>query len=110
MDAVQLATLIGVAGLALEKLFMRCNLYAGVKKLHCGGSWCSFDVDRITPPLSTTASGAMTPTPSDPPRQQPLPRRSCSEGESDSQLSRRLSLNDLVLLARERERVAEHAP
>ena len=107
MDAVQLATLIGVAGLALEKIFMRCNLYAGVKKLHCGGSWCSFDVDRVTPPLSATASGAMTPISEQPPRQQPLPRRSYSEGDSDSQLSRRLSLNDLVLLAaRERERIA----
>ena len=103
MEALQLATLIGVAGLAIEKLFMRCNLYDGVKKLHCGASWCSFDVDRVTPPLSTTVSGTLTPTLSEPPHQQPLPKRSYSEGASDSQLSRRLSLNDLVLLARQRE-------
>ena len=110
MEAVALATLITVSGLAIEKLMMRCNFYSGVRKLHCGGSWCSFDVDRVTPPISATVSGAITPTVSEPPHQLPLPRRSSSEGASDSQLSRRLSLNDLVLLARQREGHYEAEP
>ena len=65
--ATQWATLAMVAGIALDKMATKCDLYpAGVKSLHCSASQClQFDVERATPtPTPILASRVQTQAPS----------------------------------------------
>ena len=63
--ATQWATLAMVAGIALDKMATKCDLYpAGVKSLHCSASQClQFDVERATPPPTPLASAVQTQAP-----------------------------------------------
>ena len=69
-DPAQWASLVLLAGLAIEKLMARCNMYDQVKTMHCAASrCCEFDMRRNTPPCSPAStftpslqmSGAATP-------------------------------------------------
>ena len=70
MEASQLATMVIVAGIALEKIFARLDCYNGVKSLHLGcSSCCDFDMQRsptmVSPPRLSpvTASPPATSSP-----------------------------------------------
>jgi len=99
MEASQLATLIIVAGIAIEKLFARLDCYAGVKSMHLGcSSCCDFDMQRsptmVSPPhMASPHTASPLPTASPVPEPAPLPRPySYQATPTVDELMRRVSL------------------
>ena len=98
MEASQLATLVIVAGIAIEKLFARLDCYNGVKSLHMNcSSCCDFDMQRsptmVSPPHAASPHTA-SPLPSASPVPEPVPSRPYSHQATPTvdELMRRVSL------------------
>ena len=93
MDPSQLATLVIVAGIAIEKLFARLNCYDGVRSLHLGcSSCCDLDVHRGGSPMPTIPPASPMSMAS--PASEPAPSRPYSGNATPTvdELMRRVSL------------------